>query len=129
MTIKDIPSKESVVFFDCDDTLILWGKTEEESDIKIKCPYYGTIESGKIHKEHVQRLKDHKKEGHYVIVWSQGGIQHARSVVEALKIQDYVDLILEKPLQYYDDLDCQVWMGTRTYLGDTKRSHPLVKTS
>ena len=35
--------------------------------------------------------------------------------MKALKIEEYVDVILTKPTHYYDDLEVEVWMPTRIY--------------
>lgn len=109
------PIYENVVCFDVDDTLILWGRSGDY-DLQMRCPYTGVIEGGVIHKQHVEMVKKHHNDGHFVIVWSGGGAPHAREAVERLHLSDYVDLIIEKPMQYYDDLDAHQFMHRRTYI-------------
>ena len=65
---------------------------------------------------HIQQLKNHKARGHVVVVWSQGGADWARKVVEELGLVEYVDVTIAKPMWYYDDIDSTLFMGKRTYL-------------
>lgn len=110
-------SAEEVVTFDIDDTLIIWG-LRGEPDVSFIDPDHGTTESGIAHKEHVERVKRHFNEGHFVIAWSAGGGEYARRAIEALGLTDYVHISISKPMQYYDDLDAHMFMGRRTYLND-----------
>jgi len=116
---------ENVVCFDVDDTLILWGRllNNDEPTTEMLCPYTGVTEKGQTHLEHVERIKQHKADGHFVIVWSQGGGEYAYNACVGLGILEYVDLCLDKPMQYYDDLDCSKWMGRSTYLGSIQYGH------
>lgn len=109
---------EDVVFFDIDDTLILWGKAEE-SNVSFIEPYSGFEEEGLRHDDHIERMKQHKALGHYIIAWSGGGGRYAEKAIEALGLSDYVDLCISKPMQYYDDMDAGDFMGRRSYLGQT----------
>lgn len=106
----------NVVCFDVDETLILWSRPGEP-DVHMTCPYSGVIESGHANKEIIERIKKHKELNHYVIVWSGGGGLWAASAVEALGIEEYVDKVMDKPLQYYDDLKAEDFMGTRSFPG------------
>ena len=110
---------ENVVCFDVDQTLIIWGKGPEDCDTWMQCDSTGVMEGGVAHKEHVEALKKHKKDGHFVIVWSAGGGQYARNACIGLGITEHVDLCLDKPMQYYDDIDCSKFMGRTTYLGNS----------
>lgn len=107
---------ESVVTFDVDETLILWSRSGK-TDVEFICPHYGNIEAGHKHKEHVQRVKDHYKLGHFVIIWSAGGGEYARRATEALGLLEHSHLQISKPMQYYDDIDAHSFMGRRTFLG------------
>ena len=109
------PTHENVVCFDVDDTLVLWGRSGEY-DFKMRCPYSGVVEGAIIHKQHVDMVKKHYNDGHFVIVWSGGGAPHAKEAIERLHLSNYVNLIIEKPMQYYDDLDAHYFMHRRTYL-------------
>ena len=114
--------KKNIICWDVDDTLILWGKSQEP-DTHLIDPDSGCVESGIAHKEHIQRLKDHKKAGHFNIVWSAGGWDWAAAAVDCLGIEKYVDLICDKPLQYYDDIDAHQFMGRRSFIGEKKKAH------
>jgi len=108
------------VYFDVDDTLVLWYKPESEE-------LYSSLDEGAIqldnygevwvmpHWKHIQRLKEFDARNHTIVVWSQGGSDWAAKVVKALKLERHVDAILSKPHKYYDDLDCEDFMGGRTY--------------
>lgn len=88
-------SNENIVAFDCDDTLILWD--HPKSDKILGSSRY------KIHEKHVQLLKRFHARGQFVIVWSKGGAEWAKKVVDLLGIEDYVNLIISKPSWLFDD--------------------------
>lgn len=131
-------------FFDVDDTLVKWDRAQY-SDIDklhavaITCPTsrqskiieQETGEEAKLenakgtwteylipHRKHIEQLKLHKLRGHTIIVWSAGGWEWAEAVVRALKLEQYVDLVIEKPMWYYDDLTANEFMGKRIYCKD-----------
>ncbi|NBO99770.1 MAG: hypothetical protein EBU90_06540 [Proteobacteria bacterium] len=111
--MKSIDS-DKVVCFDVDDTLIsdVTEKPIESKDLdvlKIKCN--GHITLVKPIQENIDAIKRHKRQGQIIIVWSAAGYRWAKSVVESLKLQDYVDIAMSKPMWYYDDLPVQKWMG------------------
>mgnify|MGYP000210735744 CR=1 FL=1 len=114
-----LPDKPTI-FFDIDDTLILYDRIQDdtpERDIV-------TVDGTRFLKatNHIALLKDHKELDEYVIVvWSQGGSQWAEKVVRALELQDYVDIVVNKPYLFYDDLQPSYFMGKRVY-------EPLRKT-
>lgn len=108
---------EMNVFYDCDDTLVMWH--DEPCDIIIKDPYEeGISHNLKKHKKHIKLLKTHKAQGYGVVVWSAGGAKWAQSVVDALELNDHVDIIMAKPVKFIDDLTANEIMGTRVYLKD-----------
>lgn len=104
------------VYFDVDDTLVLWDhhiinkypenckvfKTCEQDPGTLLVPIIDTI----------QYLKESKKHGCTIIVWSSGGWEWAKHVVEVLELEDYVDAVMTKPHRYVDDLPCKEFMGT-----------------
>jgi len=107
----------NVVCFDVDGTLIkpFCDCTPEEQaglpSILIETPW------GKdqfVLLEHIiARVRRQHMQGHYTIVWSQGGHEWAEQVVKALKLEECVDQIMTKPKWYMDDLPADEWM-TRT---------------
>ena len=121
-----LPDKDTI-YFDVDDTLLLHGPliTDEEKCISVLDPpswcqpdhpkreYYCV---GQPHTNHIAKLKEHKAKGRVVVVWSQGGSDWAKQVVEALGLTEYVDLVVSKPCKYYDDLSSGRFMGNPSYL-------------
>lgn len=115
-----IPCNQTV-FFDVDDTLVMWDATPEElkaRGVNFICP--GSIididndgnkqfsppwtERLLPHRKHIEQLKKHKMRGHTIIVWSAGGWDWATAVVKALQLDNFVDLVISKPTWAYDDL-------------------------
>lgn len=111
---------EHVVCFDCDDTLVMWGK--KTNDVYIKDPYTDSDILLKKHNKHIKLLQDYKARGYYVVVWSAGGYLWAKAVVEGLGLRDSVDHIMAKPVKYVDDLDATEILGTRVYLKDDEET-------
>lgn len=101
IVLKDRPT----VFFDVDDTLVMWNfpAEKDKTDI-ITFTYEGRAERLKIHPEHIEAIKKYKIRGHNVVVWSQGGSDWAKAVIEACGLQEFVDIIVPKPAWFYDDL-------------------------
>jgi hypothetical protein len=110
---------DNTVWFDVDDTLVMWHATSEQlaaHGVEIVCPgsYFlndvGQIEQGpsftnKIlpHGYHIDQLKRHKLRGHRVIVWSAGGAAWAEAAMKGLRLEEFVDLCIAKPTWLYDD--------------------------
>lgn len=144
--MKVLPCKQPT-YFDVDDTLVMWNRpaADDPDAIEITCPTSRTerfllemtddgnlepdtptetvsvgtwTERLKPHKKHIEQLKLHKLRGHTVIVWSAGGWEWAEAVVRALKLEQYVDLVIEKPMWFYDDLMPNEFMGKRYYMKD-----------
>jgi hypothetical protein len=113
-TIKN----EMNVYFDCDDTLVMWGETKQrEKCIIITDPYDGAQHYLLPHAGHIKVLKDRKARGATIHVWSASGYMWAEAVVRALKLEKYVDFVLSKPVMYVDDLQAHEILGERLYLG------------
>lgn len=64
----------------------------------------------------VRLLKEEKHRGATIIVWSRGGYEWAENVVKALGLTKHVDLIMSKPISYFDDKPVNEWMVDRVYL-------------
>jgi hypothetical protein len=105
-------------YFDVDDTLVKWGYAglPVEGSIAIECE--GFVQHLVPHKKHIDQLKAHKARGHTIVVWSQGGDKWAEAVVKALNLEEYVDLVIEKPQWYYDDLPASAFMPKPIYYQD-----------
>lgn len=120
------------VFFDVDDTLVMWDATPEELETKgivIEYPiqkvynYKGVQTRLNIrektvmpHQLHIKKLIEHKLRNHTVVVWSAGGSQWAEAVVRTLGLTDYVDLVVSKPNWCYDDLTAAEFIPTPIWI-------------
>jgi hypothetical protein len=115
--------RDGVVCFDVDSTLVeekFLNKKDIVMDvIEIPHPLRGCELTYRLPlKRNIQLLKDMHTRGRFIVVWSQAGWQWADAVVRALELQNFVDLIIEKPIAYVDDLECQQFMGQRIFLND-----------
>lgn len=110
---------EYVTAFDVDDTLVMWeGDITKPAPDRLEFldPYDGATVFLKPHKKHIALMKKFKGRGMCVMVWSAGGVQWAKSVINTLGLADYIDLVITKPSKYVDDLDASQILGTRIYL-------------
>ena len=95
--------EKPTVFFDVDDTLVMWDETLKGDTVCISCDDH--LVHMAINKGNLEELKRHGSRGIDVIVWSKGGVHWAKQVVRALKLEKYVAVIMAKPFCYYDDLE------------------------
>lgn len=101
---------------DVDDTIIRHSKDNKEykdGRINVKCPYTGTDYYFEPIHCHIDFIKQQKGRGDLVIVWSARGGPWARAVVDALGLQNEVDLVFGKMGDYVDDRDISGWAGHR----------------
>lgn len=110
-------NKEHLIFFDCDETLILHNK-KNNTNIRIIDPYNSNGPSiiVKEHSAHVKLLKDHFVRGYGIVVWSAAGREWSEAVVKALGLEQYVDIVMSKPTKYVDDLEAHQILGSRVFL-------------
>lgn len=108
------------VFFDVDDTLVIWDwKAVNPSGvglISIVNPDGACSELVLPHLRHIELMRRFKARGHTVVVWSQGGHEWAESVCKTLGIENLVDLVMDKPNWYVDDLHATAWMKAPIFL-------------
>ena len=115
---------ESTICFDVDDTLIIWDRhsldlTNNELDgrVIIVDENDGKPSSHIVHTRHVEFLKKQSAKGHNIIVWSASGTKWAESVVRALGLEPFVDVVMAKPQRYVDDIkDAGHIIGQHVYL-------------
>lgn len=113
--------KNTTIYADVDNTIILYPPFTKNRKDKLMLK----LESGDYikvfpHKEHIKHLKTYSKNGNKVILWSAAGGAWAKQVAKALKITKYIDLYLDKPNTYYDDLEVTEWMKYRVWFKDKK---------
>jgi len=88
------------MYFDVDYTLIRPWKSEVSKD---EGAIYLNGVGWELNLNIIQEIKVAKARGQTVIVWSQGGANWARDVVESAGLGEYVDCCLAKPSWYFDD--------------------------
>ena len=101
----------NVVCFDVDDSLVMWDMPYQETGTYVNVNYDGKDSMMLVHIKNVDNLIRFASRGYSVVVWSAGGSDWARAVVDALRINDYVSVVMDKPRYYFDDLPCTDWMG------------------
>jgi len=104
------------VYFDVDDTLLEWKTCSKHDENAVQVRSNGHIFWKKAIYSNISGLIDHSHAGHVVVIWSQGGVEWATCVIEALNIEKYVDVVLTKPDWIYDDKDAEHWMPERQFL-------------
>ncbi len=108
--IRSLPSP-----FDVDGTLVLPAADRGEH-VNVYDPIEHKLIRMRVHEPMVRLLKEEHHRGNFVIVWSRGGYEWAAEVVKALKLEDYVHLISDKPFVIFDDLPVEDWLKYRVFL-------------
>ena len=103
-------NNDMTVFFDIDDTLVLWDIPEDKKDRCIEFNKFGIKVKLLPHLKHIEQIKRHAARGHIVICWSAGGVKWCKEVIKKLKLESYVTLVMCKPQFYYDDLEPQEFL-------------------
>lgn len=75
----------------------------------------------------VRLLKEEKLRGGTVIAWSRGGYQWAANVIRALDLEQFVDIIMSKPLVYFDDMQVESWLKDRVFIGPYENYKQVTK--
>jgi len=102
--------------FDVDGTLILFGHNKK--GCKFFNPNISTWEEAEPYQKHIDLLKRFKEEGCTILVWSRSGAEYTQNVIEALELEEYVDIISDKPTDYIDDEKCCNWIGQKVWLNE-----------
>jgi len=117
--VIDTQQGKRIIYYDVDDTLVMWDKASDPKAIEIEAPnrVFGGQVTYKLlpHARHISHLKANSRTGNIVVVWSAGGNKWAEAVIKKLELEPFVDVVLTKPDEYVDDLDCYDFMGARTY--------------
>lgn len=107
-----------IVFTDIDGTLVDEIPVSNMYTITFKHPYQDREVHVLPNLRNIDLLKNWKARGRTVIAWSAAGHAWAFSVINALGLEDHVDIVMEKPIAYLDDLEAEMWMGQRVWLND-----------
>jgi len=92
------------MYFDVDGTLVRPFKSfEEESEATDTDFIIINNTMMKVNLKVIEDLKMCRTRGHTVVVWSQGGSSWACTVVQALNLEEFVDIVIAKPSWYVDD--------------------------
>jgi len=105
---------EHTVFVDVDGTLILPYDTNYDI-VKVKDPVTGNYLKFRPHHAMIRLLIEEAARGSYIVVWSRGGNQWARAVIEGLMLESHVDVVMTKPMVYFDDVDIKEWLPYRVF--------------
>lgn len=112
-------------FFDVDDTLVSWDYPERPDDAKYAVgftdPSSGAVWMLTPIQKTIEALKQGKRAGSTIVVWSAGGWEWAQEVVKTLGLEEFVDAVISKPNRYYDDLPAAEILGTRYDLREKSR--------
>lgn len=106
------------LFCDVDDTLLNWTYEPNPAEDRIKVECDGYIQYLTPMKKNIEQLKAHAARGHTVIVWSAGGSSWALAAVKALQLEDFVHLVIEKPMWILDDLQPSEFMPKARWYKD-----------
>lgn len=121
-----IISSTRAVFFDVDDTLVIWDWKQYNPNhndlVKIVNENSGCMEMVMPHERHITLMRQFKARGHTVYVWSAGGADWAAQVCKVLDIENVVDYVIDKPNWYVDDLNSADWMKKPIFLHPTDAS-------
>lgn len=109
---------ESTVFVDIDDTLVTAYKSDSRNKaVKIEDPLNpGIYLKMSVHEPMVRLVKEESHRGSFIVIWSRGGHEWATSVIKALDLQNYVNIVMSKPMVYFDDTPIEKWLTYRVYL-------------
>lgn len=111
-----IIENEQISPFDVDSTLVDHVAIATEDTIKIYDAVTGGFVMANPNKPMVRLLREAKSRGDFVIVWSRGGYRWASDVVRALGLETSVDLVISKPMAYFDDSAIEDWLPYRVFL-------------
>jgi FMN phosphatase YigB (HAD superfamily) len=117
-----------IVYCDVDSTILDWDSTQEDKEkngVLFTCPgsmVYDPEDGSEIgfagewsellvpNWPQIEQLKKHRLRHHTVVVWSSGGYDWAETAVRTLKLEQYVDVVISKPVWLYDDLQPSEFM-------------------
>lgn len=99
-----IIESDNIIYFDCDDTLVMWDAPQEARNNSIKFNNYGWTENLVPNFRMIDVLKRNFEQGAFIIVWSQNGYKWASEVVKKLGLTKFVHQVQTKPKLIFDDI-------------------------
>lgn len=112
-------NNENIEPFDCDDTLVMHVEPDQippGESVRVYDAVTKKFITMRINRPMVRLLREAKARGFFVLVWSRGGKRWAADIVKALDLVDFVDIVMTKPLHYFDDKDVAKWLTERVYI-------------
>lgn len=103
-----IIENDNVVYFDVDETIVMWEPKSTDEIVSIAASW-GITERLAPNQKIIKKIKQHAMQGHWVVVHTQAGWDWALTVIKALKLEEYVSEIKTKPKWMYDDLPPSAW--------------------
>jgi len=113
-TIKN----ERIIPTDIDGTLIIHNPGPGIPRVGVVDPSTGHTVAMGINQAMVKLVREEKFRGAFVIAWSRGGYAWAKNVINALHLENHVDLVMTKPMAYFDDIPVEKWLETRIFLDE-----------
>lgn len=123
---------ERIVWCDIDGTLVIHGNwftemrlcysdgsiehVKDENIITVTDPYSGEIVNLRKNNPMIRLVKEEKSRGATIIAHSANGYRWVNTIIKALQLEKYVDIMLSKPIAYFDDKDVKDWVGQRVFI-------------
>ena len=111
-----LPDRKTA-FVDVDETLVLWKDDPTDPRNTVIQVANGNLVI-KFHKRHIQLVKQLHDIGWNIVIWSQGGSDHAEHVVKACNLEEHIHLITPKPEMFLDDKPIEAQGIRRSYKED-----------
>jgi hypothetical protein len=112
---------ELVWCVDVDDTLVIWGADKHlHPTIDFVEPHSKDEIKVVVNLNNIRLLKEKKARGCFIVLWSQGGWEYAAEIATALKLNDFIDIVMTKPTGIIDDLHPSEWMPGNVNIPHTK---------
>lgn len=111
-----LPDKPTI-YVDVDETLVSF-EAKYKNCTKIKVGPENAKMPAYINEYVVDKIKEFRARDHTIVVWSAGGSEWAATIIRALKMEDYVSVVMSKPAWFFDDQPAINYMpeGNRIYL-------------
>jgi len=106
---------DKLLMVDVDSTLFMYDWPESMNDKVIYINNNGWQQPVVLNTNHIELIKKFKWLGYGVVIWSLTGSAWAAKAAKICGLEEYVDLVMSKPLFYCDDLKAEDILGKRIY--------------